>query len=187
MKQYDLGAAGAEKSANQGLSRITTPFGRAVGSLMLAGSFAISAPAFANDKAPTPAVQTSAPVQAVSITPFDQIEILEDAQFPANAWVADHPTRVAISVIRGSETPEQTLRNIEPGLHHLLDLEKVSIDDVRIFWEDIGTKGTLMKIHSDVHVTPPLPLTEVPAAIKSTVQKMRFDPIQQASLVRGFD
>lgn len=58
--------SGGEKPANQGLTRPTTPFGRAVGSLVLAGSMALSAPAFAKDKAPTPAVQTSVPVQTVA-------------------------------------------------------------------------------------------------------------------------
>lgn len=114
------------------------------------------------------AQQASSPVQTVSAT-VPAVEVLPDAQRPANAWVAGNPDRIAISVRLGSENRDEMISNLPTAMDYQFGLRGKT--GIRYFWEDGTSRATAFAIHSDAYVAGPLTFSD-PANVVSEVEKV---------------
>lgn len=181
LRHISSSPSGGENPAKPFLERVSTPFGRAVGATMMAGAM-IAAPmsAMAND-APKARITAEATVQTVSVSPSLTIEFLEEAQFPASAWVADHSDRVAVSVMWSANTPDHIMPNINSMTRELLS--ERGHDNVRIFWQHTDLPNTAIRLHSDKVGSNPIwigwPREKVIEAFDDFSSAMKFDPVQK--------
>jgi len=135
---------------------------------------AFSATAQVTDKSNAELVQMQQ-----SISQMHGFVILDDAHRPSNRWVVNHPDRIAVSVVRGTKTEQKILNNINPVLIKLFTDEGVPKEKLQINWEDGKGVATVMMFHTDRHVTQSLSLMDAPSHIKTTVKRMRFNPVPE--------
>ncbi len=170
------------------VGRLKDGFGGAVASL------ALVATPLAACAQEVPAVNSNdAQITQVAATPEQSnvpagVEVLEDAHRPANAWVANNPDRVAVSVTKGHKSNPAIFANIESGLEHLFAQEGVDPNNIRIYWEEGKGAATAFNFHSDSYVTAAIAFADVsPETVKDFVKKAGFKPFRQVSMLRDLN
>ena len=131
---------------------------------VMAFAMALSPAAFANDA--NTAQETT--IQTVALKSTD-VEVLPDAQSPANAWVHGNPDRIAISVSLGDANRGEMISNLPVVMDY--QFAQRGKTGVEYFWEDGGAGATVFVIHSDAYVAEPLTFVD-PAKVVSAIDKV---------------